>query len=576
MGKHRIHGPAIFTNEGPAFYDAALVHNQPFATHQAPWQTSLSGEDETAFKAWVKAKSVPFDVEATRVDYDMRGFWLAVIKPGGKWEGGHFPDTWKTPYDTSFSNQSRYAKGGTPFKWYGEVLVDFRSGQVVFAEVGLAIPRGFVDDGRSTKLYVYTPPKGKQQRAKSQRGQLQRPDLTAYYNRSIQSIEPGDFAFRHVLVRPEEPPEERYKLLDPATTQSEWSDDGPLLTGSLTLQRPAPEDVASIPIKEGHRIRLQLFWVGRWRRMWDMRVPAIPSVDEKSGSMTVELSDDLTALHLNERQWDFKQDKQHPDGWTADEVTRFVCHEEHVPVGQLVQGTYHFKKLKLRGSGLEAIRKAWAIERHHTLVRFILKFRNGRFSVTPFERPGTLYIVKGVEKEATTQSNQPNSRPVTAIKAKGRIKHKKKEEKITELVQSKAATDRFGYSQKEKDYGRVKSRADLREQATRDLAKAVKITRTASLILPGVPFLEKGSCIQWRIWEPGWSGKVGDTDQDRSFVYVTSAQHSILPGSYETTVEVSQNDPYFADRQRRDKERREDAKKKREARKNKTGGKKGK
>jgi hypothetical protein len=70
------------------------------------------------------------------VDYDMRGFWKAT---GGRWAGGgaHFPDTWKTPYDTSFSNQSKYAKRGTPFAWMGEKLVDKRTGQIVFEEGGM-------------------------------------------------------------------------------------------------------------------------------------------------------------------------------------------------------------------------------------------------------------------------------------------------------------------------------------------------------------------------------------------------------------------------------------------------------
>jgi hypothetical protein len=73
---------------------------------------------------------VPFDPNASTVDYDMRGYWSAS---GGKgWtSGSHFPDTYKTPYDTTFSAESKYAKSDTPFVWRGDTLIDKRSGNPV-------------------------------------------------------------------------------------------------------------------------------------------------------------------------------------------------------------------------------------------------------------------------------------------------------------------------------------------------------------------------------------------------------------------------------------------------------------
>lgn len=148
MAEHPIHGPALFTAEGPAHYAAAYNHNRPFAK-PGPWFTKLGTTDEADFRAWVKSQDVPFDPDESPTDYDMRGFWEGVIKTGQHWDGGHFPDTWKTPYDTSFSNQSRYAAAGCPFKWRGEILVDVRSGQVVFNEGGKWPMTGAVkDDGQ--------------------------------------------------------------------------------------------------------------------------------------------------------------------------------------------------------------------------------------------------------------------------------------------------------------------------------------------------------------------------------------------------------------------------------------------
>lgn len=128
----RVHG-LISGAEDPRFYASAYKRNAPYAI-KGPYQTKLSSAQEKAFRAWVMKNHVPFDVNATEVDYDMRGYWLAMI--AGKvppWAGGntHFPDTFKTPYDTRFSNQSKYATANNPFAFKGNNLVNTRTGQLI-------------------------------------------------------------------------------------------------------------------------------------------------------------------------------------------------------------------------------------------------------------------------------------------------------------------------------------------------------------------------------------------------------------------------------------------------------------
>lgn len=137
--------PALFPAEGPSFYGAAYAHNRPFAVAppknggKGPYQTKLTAGQEKDFRKWVADNNVPFDPNAKIVDYDMRGYWLNVIVTGkGKWAGGgtHFPDTYKTPYDTTFSGQSKYATKDNPFEWKGNNLVNSRSGQLIFGADG--------------------------------------------------------------------------------------------------------------------------------------------------------------------------------------------------------------------------------------------------------------------------------------------------------------------------------------------------------------------------------------------------------------------------------------------------------
>lgn len=128
-----------FHEEGPQFYQQAFKIFRPFAK-KGPYMTKLNPQVEKFFKEWVGGrnqwkKKLPFDVNAKIADYDMRGFWLALSKGQYKgWKPGmHFPDKFKTPYDTSFSRESMYASKDNPFVWNKKgQLVDRRNGKVVF------------------------------------------------------------------------------------------------------------------------------------------------------------------------------------------------------------------------------------------------------------------------------------------------------------------------------------------------------------------------------------------------------------------------------------------------------------
>lgn len=89
--------------------------------------TTLKPEEEAQFQQWVMANKIPFDPSPV-ADYDMKGFWKALQSgdPKATQAGnGHFPDTWKTPYHETFSNESIYATAGAPH-WEGYKLIDNR------------------------------------------------------------------------------------------------------------------------------------------------------------------------------------------------------------------------------------------------------------------------------------------------------------------------------------------------------------------------------------------------------------------------------------------------------------------
>jgi hypothetical protein len=75
-------------------------------------------------------------VTADTVDYDMRGYWAGQAGHSASvptyTTGDHFPDTWKTPYDTSFSDESMYSSPDCPFHWTDDALIDTRDDSLIF------------------------------------------------------------------------------------------------------------------------------------------------------------------------------------------------------------------------------------------------------------------------------------------------------------------------------------------------------------------------------------------------------------------------------------------------------------
>lgn len=138
-------GPVDFTNTATTTnsapntndYTTGLQNNYAYNKAYAKpgnYFTSLPPDQEAAFRQWVTDNKVNFDPNAKITDYDMRGFWKAekgntqINKYDHKI---HYPDTYKTPYDRTFSNQSQYALPNAP-SWKGDRYLIDSNGKVVF------------------------------------------------------------------------------------------------------------------------------------------------------------------------------------------------------------------------------------------------------------------------------------------------------------------------------------------------------------------------------------------------------------------------------------------------------------
>jgi hypothetical protein len=103
------------------------------------YNTPLPPLQEQMFRAWLQANSVPFDPNAKRSDYDMRGFFSALQQGDPRATSAidpndarmHYPDYWKTPLHQTFSNQSQFATPNAPAWNQADQLLS-SGGRIIF------------------------------------------------------------------------------------------------------------------------------------------------------------------------------------------------------------------------------------------------------------------------------------------------------------------------------------------------------------------------------------------------------------------------------------------------------------
>ena len=107
--------------------------------------TQLPPQQEAQFQQWVAQNKIPWQ-DTPNADYDMRGYWQALqakdpntARQLSAFDGTmHFPDTYKTPFHKSFSNESKYATKDAP-SWKGDRLID-KNGKVLVDETPALTP----------------------------------------------------------------------------------------------------------------------------------------------------------------------------------------------------------------------------------------------------------------------------------------------------------------------------------------------------------------------------------------------------------------------------------------------------
>lgn len=393
---------------------------------------------------------------------------------------------------------------------------------------------------------------GRKQRQRTATGRSRRPDLSKYYQRRLPAVQAGAFEFELTLLRPglQSVP------LDDVTESFGWNDEEMSMSGNVALRRPEPA-MKSLPVARGDRVRCRVKWAGRWYTLWTMRVTrAEPTVGPEGVSVSVDLADDLDLVRRGRRRFLRRKRKRHKHGYFGHQVLREEARREGVRLGQVAQCRHRMDKIDVTGSLLDLVVAIYEHERDKTGRRFVIRIRDGRLEVVPYRRNRVVYVLAEKMRQAVPLREPKVAKPATVLVGKAHIGKGDDARKIRHTEYRRDMVRRFGYTRREKDYGRLESESELRLRVRRDLAKQYRVDTTIEVDHEGIPFIRRGDGAQVLLEEENFAGRL-------SFVYCTAARHQVQGASFTSQFTFTRVDPFLKDRDRRDREAREAARKRR-------------
>jgi hypothetical protein len=381
---------------------------------------------------------------------------------------------------------------------------------------------------------------------KQGRGRNKRDHLPNYWQRPAADLSFGEENFRVTAFRPErKSADERVVSLDAYVTGLSWEDTGPILTGSMVLQKGRGK--RPLAINEGHRIRLEVApeLGGRYQVVWEMRITD-SGITASSGTHEYQLADELAWLQKSRDDWQFRKSKnkkgdkktKRPNGWLAHQIAAEVCRRYGVKVGKLAKGTKRINNLtEHNASPLDIILKAYKLERQHSGRRFVVRMTAGKLEVVALRRSKSLLLLGETLIEASIQRSLRKAFATAAhVRATVKDGKKQKHKKLEVDVVADRASKRYGYIHKTiRLDDPVHSKAEARKLAKRELAKTMRPNREVTIEHSGIATLRRGDAVKLRLPELGVV----------EIVYVKSVSHSVSAGSYNMSVTCRFSDPYI-------------------------------
>jgi hypothetical protein len=340
--------------------------------------------------------------------------------------------------------------------------------------------------------------------------------------------------------------------IDPWVEQADWQRSGAKREGNLTFRRPLDERSAGL-IVAGDTVLCEVALTGPaggWRPLWRMAI-SNPNDEVFTGAIGLTLASQMSASFTGSKvAWKFVQDRAHPHGWTAKQITVAVAKRFGIPLGSLPSAGHRIVRLVERSlSPQDIVTRAWQREREATGRRFDLDTSTGFLSVRELREPAYMLLIGDAIATATLEQSIEQIATViiaTATRqASGQPGHAGYRRQKLMRVEVKSPGRQTSYGDVLKTLtapAGIDTVAELRKWAKGQLTTIHRPKSTVTFTHPGLPLLDRSDAMRLQLSEVGF-------DQ---VVFVTDCQHAVSAGSYVMTVSVGFDDPWSADQQAAD------------------------
>ena len=364
--------------------------------------------------------------------------------------------------------------------------------------------------------------------------QIQRPDLRRHYRYQHTPLDLSNTDIRLLLVRSRQMP----TVIDDLVESVNWtfSPESPVVTGNVAFIQ---DGFQTVHVSEGDLLICQYSVGDRWPEVWRMRLRNVKRDLSPTDSRQFELAEDLIAWAESTDNFHYGKSKARPHGWFAHEILIDVARRYRLPVGKVCRGSHRITGISGEMTPMEAVRRAYALERRATGKRFVIEWRYGKLNILPQKRGDDMLSLGPLIEGANISRQERDEKYANAVIIRGAVKGKDgKRKKVRVSYVNEQLARRDGLVRKTLAPAGAKTADEMLARAKRYVAKHAARKRTLTQVQhPAVAILRRGDVVQITLPEVGISGKQGQA-------FVTGGTFAKSGGQFDMTLDLTFDDPY--------------------------------
>lgn len=327
------------------------------------------------------------------------------------------------------------------------------------------------------------------------------------------------------------------------TVKWKWAKGDAAMAGEVEFR--LPRYGPRYEIHDGHLLRCQVRWGGKWRELWKMQLMT-PDAGGKTldDKWVFNLHDGAWVLQQNEYYWHFVKSKHRKQGWRCHEVVAAVAKQLGIPLGKVIQGKHRCPDIHGKLTAMEVIQKVMDHESKKTGSKYVIRWQNGKLNIVQPRYNGLMNVLSNQIQSAAIGRDGLDEKFATSVTVRAHSKHEKH---IKVNYENKKALAQYGLIHREIDGGAVKDRAEALQKAKRYmLDHSIRKRTITQLQHAGIAFLRRGDAMRVDLPRFGFTRWHG-------LCFVVAGEWTLTSGTFVMNLDVSFDDPLWNKEREKDK-----------------------